>query len=117
VESHYSGIHYAFPYPAVQDAGVIKNNFRFDDDCYLKGMVIGDMVCIEVNNKWIEHYAQMELISHGINNYIGLPVHESSTSDLIIGKIKTSARSNKSLILVFDKNNTNNLKLECTLNK
>jgi len=99
-----NGIHYEIPYPSIQDEGIIKKYFDFSDQKYLSNINNYDTVAINVNNKWLEHYVQMELIARSIPNYLELPIHESSTSNNLIGKLKTSVPPNKRISLSINKN-------------
>ena len=76
VSTQSSGIHYNSPYPAIQDAGLMKKIFSFNDLTFLDVIKPTDEVGLFIEDPWIEHYIQMVLISHSIPYHLELPICE-----------------------------------------
>ena len=68
--------HYRAPYPAALDRNM-KRRFDFSDWMVLNEIGARDVVRIEVEDPWLQYFAQMLLLSHNRRFCVASPVDES----------------------------------------
>ena len=82
-----SGVHYAFPYPAIQDER-LKTTFNYGDLAFLSQIYPEDYVTIDIDNPWTEEFVRMELVAHRIPFYSERPVRDSRYSEKPLGYMR-----------------------------
>jgi hypothetical protein len=105
--------HYPEPYPAALDRNM-KKRFDFSDWTVLNRIGAQDVVRIEVEDPWLQYFAQMLLLSHDKQFCVACPVDEDGVPFVASPCATDSAdfTCRLSLVVVYDPATREKLKLE-----
>jgi hypothetical protein len=96
--SRENGIHYASPYPSVQEPA-LKTDFNYADTSFLEGLQRGDQVTLDLDDPFILRFVRLTLYSRGISATSERPILAYWNDDVSLGKITPAAPPNVRLRL------------------
>jgi len=99
------GIHYAAPYPAIQDP-VMKLGFDWGDMSFADELGPDDLVAVHIEYPWVRSYVRIILLSRSIPHFITTPVTQYHISLDNLGEVEPPGvpTVTLSLVLVSEKN-------------
>ncbi len=96
------GIHYALPYPAIQEPEM-KIGFDWGDFEYTRPLGPDDLVAVHIEFPWVRSYVRILLLSRGIPHFITTPVTQYHISIEDLGSVEPPGVPTVTLSLELDR--------------